>query len=118
MSNFDSSRANRRLATISNMANMPEYRDAFSTSSIRHLIFQAKQRVDSKGRAIPTNGLEEAGAIVRIGSKVLLDLNRFDSWVESKKNTPATATEAESHLADYEKSYVRTNTAENGGSQK
>ncbi len=39
----------------------------------------------SGGAIVPGNGL--ASAIVRIGRKVLIDLNAFDVWVESHRNT-------------------------------
>lgn len=75
----------RRFATIREMANMPEYRHAFTPASIRHYVFESKPRKDSRGRPLPTNGLDEAGAIIRVGRKVLIDLDAFDAWVQSHK---------------------------------
>ena len=72
----------RGFSTISNMVRRPEYRDAWTRSSLTHLMFQAKTRINSKGQPIPGNGLEEIGAIVRIGRKVLIDLDKFDEWVD------------------------------------
>jgi len=79
----------RRLATIGNMVKLPEYRHAFTTSAIRHLIFDATPRQDSKGNSLPTNGLFEAGAIVRVGRKVLIDLDAFDAWFDALRSTSA-----------------------------
>lgn len=56
----------RELKTVSAFAaDQP-----FSEGSVRWWIFQAKE-----------NGLEEAGAIVRIGRRVYIDVNAFDAWL-------------------------------------
>jgi hypothetical protein len=59
---------------------------AFSESAVRNLIFKADSRHSSIG-VISGNGLIEAGAIVRIGRKVLIDEARFFEWVESQQGT-------------------------------
>ena len=82
-------RSRLRLATIPKMASMPEYRGIFTQASLRHLIFQAKSRLDSRGVMIHGNGLEEVGAIVRLGRKLLLDLDRFDDWLDSHRTSIA-----------------------------
>jgi hypothetical protein len=46
---------------------------AFSSSSIRSLIFNEH-----------TNGLAKSGAIVRIGRKVLINEEKFFGWVEAQ----------------------------------
>lgn len=69
-----------RLAPISVIAQMPEYKECFTVSSLRHLVFQAEDRVTSKGEAISGVGL--GSAIIRIGRKVLIDLDVFDQWIE------------------------------------
>ena len=75
-----------RLATIADVAAMEPYCRLFSQSALRHLIFNASPTCDSKGRVIaPGNGLEKAGAILRVGSRVLLDLNCFDTWLLSHR---------------------------------
>ena len=56
----------RRLATIPMVAN--EYPGVFSPASLRHHIFQASNRINSKNEVIPGNGLDRA--IIRIGRKV------------------------------------------------
>ena len=76
----------RRLTTVTNMVTLAEYKHAFTVSSIRHLIFEATPRKGSKGIPMPTNGLLEAGAIVRVGRKVLIDLDAFDAWFDSLRS--------------------------------
>lgn len=55
---------------------------AFPAATIRDLIFKSEERFTSKGK-LPGNGLLEAGAIVRVGRKVLLDETRFFAWIDS-----------------------------------
>ena len=61
-----------------------ERNPAFSEPSVRNLIFKADPRESSLG-TIPGNGLVEAGAIVRIGRKVLISEQRFFAWVEGQR---------------------------------
>ena len=61
-----------------------ERNPAFSEASVRNLVFKADSRESSLGR-IPGNGLIEAGAIVRIGRKVLISEQRFFAWVEGQR---------------------------------
>lgn len=71
-----------RLRSVAQMLKMPEY--AWGTNSyFRHLIFEAEERLGSGGATVPGNGL--ASAIVRIGRKVLIDLDEFDLWVEGHR---------------------------------
>lgn len=56
---------------------------AFTASALRNLIFKADERHTTNG-IIEGNGLLEAGAIIRIGRKVLIDENRFYAWVQSQ----------------------------------
>ena len=57
---------------------------AFSPSALRNLIFKADERVSTNG-VIAGNGLLEAGAIIRIGRKVLIDESRFYAWVQRQQ---------------------------------
>ena len=57
-----------------------EAHPAFTSASLRNLIFKAEPRKSSRGD-IPGNGLAEAGAIVRLGRRVLLHESRFLGWV-------------------------------------
>jgi hypothetical protein len=61
----------RQLRTVAQFAH--EY-DAFREPSLRWLIFSARQ-----------NGLEKAGAIVRIGRRVYIDPARFFTWVDAQQ---------------------------------
>ena len=54
-----------------------------SQSGWRGLIFAAEARKSSKGE-IPGNGLIEAGAIRRVGRRLLVNPSRFFSWVDSQ----------------------------------
>lgn len=53
--------------------------------ALRHLIFKATHRKNSKGQPIPTNGLIECRAIIRLGRKVLVDLDQFDKWIDQHR---------------------------------
>lgn len=57
---------------------------AFSESSLRYMIFYAGERQNAKGES-KCNGLLEAGAIVRIGRKVLIDEDKFLAWVQDQE---------------------------------
>lgn len=62
--------SNRRLSTVKNVP--AKYPDAnFTQSSIRWLIFNAKD-----------NGF--SSCIVRIGRKVLIDLDSFEDWLDEQ----------------------------------
>ena len=80
--NHANSGAKRRLATVRGVSRMPGY-EPFTPSVVRHLIFDAEPRVGSGGTIIPGNGF--ASAIVRIGRTILIDLDRFDAWIESHR---------------------------------
>ena len=56
---------------------------AFTQPALRNLIFKADSRQSSRGE-VPGNGLLEAGAILRIGRKVLIDEERFFDWVRQQ----------------------------------
>lgn len=57
------------LHTVKQLA---EIRPSFSESALRGLIFRAEE-----------NGLDRV--IVRVGRRVLLDLTRFDAWLEKQR---------------------------------
>ena len=61
-----------------------ERNPAFTEPSVRNLVFKADSREYSFG-TIPGNGLLEAGAIIRIGRKVLIHEERFFAWVEGQR---------------------------------
>jgi hypothetical protein len=72
-----------RIFTVKQFA---QRNPAFSELSLRNLIFKSAERQSSLG-LIPGNGLIHAGAIVRIGRKVLIDEPAFFKWVDSQKNS-------------------------------
>ena len=78
-------------ATLPDLPTRPSYltvaqfsirNPAFTEPSIRNLVFKADPRESTRGR-IPGNGLIEAGAIVRLGTKVLIHEGRFFAWVDA-----------------------------------
>jgi hypothetical protein len=50
---------------------------------LRNLIFKADSRESTKG-TILGNGLIEAGAIIRLGRKVLFDEDAFFVWIDKQ----------------------------------
>ena len=66
----------KRLARVAETARTYNFTEA----SLRWHIFQAA-----------TNGLQAAGAIIRIGRTVLIDLDRFEAWIESKTSKAGVA---------------------------
>jgi hypothetical protein len=67
---------------VPDIPNLPGY-EWTTQSYLRHAVFDAQDRLGSGGTVIPGNGL--AGAIIRIGRKVLIDLDRFDTWIEDQR---------------------------------
>lgn len=82
MTDLSTQREGMHLITVKALPSSPGY-EWLSESALRHLIFNAQKRVNSKGELIAGNGLDVA--IIRIGRKVLIDLDAFDAWVESKR---------------------------------
>ena len=71
-----------RLSTVGDVSKQPGY-DWLTPSGLRHLIFNAEDRVSSDGTIIPGNGL--APAILRVGRRVLIDLDAFEAWLETHR---------------------------------
>ena len=71
-----------RLSNVRDISKRPGY-GPFTPGVVRHLIFNAEDRVGSGGAVVPGNGL--GPAIIRIGRKILIDLDAFDDWVESHR---------------------------------
>ena len=70
----------RRLFTLGAFA---ERHSSFLTlAAITNQVFKAKSRKSTKGD-IPGNGMEEAGAIVRMAGRVLIDEDGYFRWVDS-----------------------------------
>ena len=55
----------------------------FSEAALRYHVHRAYARTTKHGEFLPANGLGEAGAVVRIGRRVLLDVDKFYAWVAS-----------------------------------
>lgn len=55
---------------------------AFTPSALRNHIFRAEPRQSSRGE-VTGNGLVEAGAILRLGRRVLIVEDKFLAWVAS-----------------------------------
>lgn len=58
---------------------------AFTAPALRNLIFKAEPRLNADGETVPGNGLIEAGAILRIGRKVLIHEQRFFEWLDAQQ---------------------------------
>ncbi len=80
----------RTLFTVEEFVKLPEF-GYLTKSSLRHLLFNSRPRYSAAGHAIGGNGLVEAGAIVRLGRRVLIDAQRFREWTLSQRETTAAA---------------------------
>jgi len=83
VNNAKNANAAIRLATVEQIVECGEY-PWLTQGALRHLIFAAKPRINSRGDEIPGNGLYTA--IIRLGGKLLIDLDRFDLWLEAHRN--------------------------------
>lgn len=70
------------------MASQPPYAGVFTESALRALVHNAHPRLGSTGHRIAGNGLAEAGVILKVGRRVLFDLDRFDEWLKSHRAEP------------------------------
>ena len=61
----------RSIRTVSQFC---EENSAFSQGGMRWMIFNEK-----------SNGLADCGAIVRVGRRVLIDSEKFFSWIDSQQ---------------------------------
>ncbi|MCP5231510.1 MAG: hypothetical protein H6948_05360 [Zoogloeaceae bacterium] len=73
--------AQRRLGTVAQAA--AAY-PAFTQAAFRDLIFKAEDRYNSRGDTIKGNGLAAAGAIVRVGRKVMINFDAFEAWLDQR----------------------------------
>lgn len=76
----------RTLFTVNEFVELPEF-NYLTTGAARHLLYNSKPRYSASGEVIPGNGLVEAGAIVRIGRKILIDATKFREWVSAQRET-------------------------------
>jgi hypothetical protein len=75
----------QKLVTIRQLAAMEQYAGVFPENRLRGLIAAAAPRMNSRGHAIPANGLFEAGAVMKIGKRILIDIDAFQRWLASKR---------------------------------
>lgn len=76
----------RLFFTVEEFVRLPEF-SYLTQSSLRHLIFNSRPRYSASGDVIGGNGLAEAGAIIRLGRKVLIDSAKFREWTLSQRET-------------------------------
>jgi hypothetical protein len=76
--------APRPLYTV---AQFSERHPAFSQPSLRNMILHAEDRQNSRGERVAGNRLLEAGAIVRIGRRVLIDEKNWYHWIANQQRT-------------------------------
>lgn len=74
----------KRIVPIARVPEQEGY-EWMSLSALRHHIFQSEPRYASNGDKIEGNGLKESGAIIRLNRKILIDMDRFDAWIESHR---------------------------------
>ena len=66
------------------------FADAGKTqSAIRADIFKAEDRLNSRGERIAGNGLAAHGALIKIGRKRLINVNRYGNWLAGKEPAQA-----------------------------
>lgn len=75
--------APRDLFTI---AQFSQRYPAWTPPALRNLVLHSADRLNSRGERIPGNGLAEAGAIVRIGRRVLIDEQAFFRWIAQQQH--------------------------------
>ena len=82
--NVDSApRDTPRLYRVANFAE--RHRTFTSQPSVRAQILNAAPRINSKGEKVGGNGLQEAGAIVRLGRRVLIDEEKYFAWLAQQQ---------------------------------
>ncbi len=79
MSDVKSSDWSRTLLTVKQFS---DRHPAFTQGGLRHLIFFARARRTSRGE-VRGNGLNVA--LVRVGSRILIDEERFFAWLDAQQ---------------------------------
>lgn len=72
----------RRIFTLKAFAE--RHRTFLTLPALTNQVFKAKSRKSTKGD-IPGNGLEEAGAIVRLAGRVLIDEDAYFRWIDAQQ---------------------------------
>jgi hypothetical protein len=78
--------ASKRIATIEGTSRLYP----FTPAALRDLKFRAFDRKNSRGETIQGNGTGAAGVWLQVGRKVLVDLDRFDKWLEGHRSAEGT----------------------------
>lgn len=73
-----------KKVTVKGLVDLPEWKGVFTESAVRALIDKSRTRQSSRG-VIRGNGLIEAGAVIKVGRKILIDVNRFRAFVEGHR---------------------------------
>lgn len=76
--------AGKRIVSVPQVPAVPGYQ-WLTKHSLRHMIFAASDRFNSKGEKLPGNGMDQFGVVIRVGRKVLIDLDAFDKWLETRR---------------------------------
>lgn len=71
------------LYTVAQFAD--KHRTWTTQPALRNLLLNARDRFNSRGEKVAGNGLDAAGAIVRIGRRILIDEGRFFAWLTSQQ---------------------------------
>lgn len=83
MEKTSSSESGRELLTVRQFA---QRFPAWTEAALRNLILNAEPRQNSRGEPIPGNGLSEAGAVIRVGRRVLIDVRAFfGPWIAQQQ---------------------------------
>ena len=72
----------QKLYSIADMLALTQY-SWLSKNMLRHYVYQSEDRFAANGSITPGNGLKKA--IVKIGRKVLIDIEAFDEWIEAHR---------------------------------
>jgi len=72
------------LLTVAQMAENPKY-PWLTERALRHYIHDAEARIAASGEKIGGNGFDTV--IVRVGRKILIDVDRFERWVRSNQRS-------------------------------
>jgi hypothetical protein len=78
----DCNTAPRHLSTVEQFSKIYP---AWSQPSLRNLILNSSDRLNSRGERIPGNGLAESVAIIRVGRRVLIDEQAFFKWIAAQQ---------------------------------
>ena len=62
---------------------------AFTQAALRSYILNAAPRVNCRGQKVAGNGLQECGAIFRVGRKLLLSESRVFMWIARQNGRKA-----------------------------